>query len=241
MNGMIGHLDDLRGAYGNLDGLALLRALLREGPLRGKTVLTSSFGAESIVLLDMVATVAPDTPVIFLDSGKLFTETHSYREEVVGLLGLTDVRSIGPNPADLARDDRSGDLWQRDTDHCCDLRKTRPLTGALDGFTAWITGRKRFQGGARVTLPVIEGEAASGRIKINPLARWTAEDIERYRELRHLPVHPLQAEGYRSIGCEPCTRPVADDADPRSGRWQDQEKTECGIHDRLGLTAAASA
>ncbi len=227
---MIEHLGDLRGAYGQLDGLALLRAVLREGPLKGRTALVSSFGAESAVLLDMVATVDPRTPVIFLDTGKLFEETQDYRVELAALLGLEDVRVVRPQPADLARHDPKGTLWSRDPDLCCHIRKTEVLDRALDGFAAWITGRKRFQGGLRSTLPTIEGEPSSGRIKLNPLTPWSAEDVERYRLLRNLPAHPLVADGFASIGCIPCTRRVAPGEPPRAGRWWGLDKAECGIH-----------
>lgn len=224
------HLDDLRRAHEGKDGLALLRALLKEGPLAGRTALVSSFGAESAVLLDMVATVDPATPVIFLDTGKLFAETEAYREELVELLGLADVRVVRPQAAALVRYDRSGDLWRREPDLCCHIRKTEPLQDALQGFAAWITGRKRFQAGLRAQLPVIEPEWSTGRIKLNPLALWSAEDVERYRLLRNLPKHPLVDLGYRSIGCITCTRPVAAGEAPRAGRWWGLDKTECGIH-----------
>jgi phosphoadenosine phosphosulfate reductase len=227
---LIDQLGSLREAYGAQDGLALLRALLREGPLAGRTALVSSFGAESVVLLDMVATVDRATPVIFLDTGKLFGETNDYREELTALLGLTDVRVVSPVPRDLTLHDPQGGLWQRDPDRCCHIRKTEPLEQALTGFAAWITGRKRFQGGLRGALPTLEGDPATGRIKINPLAPWSAEDIERYRQLRTLPAHPLAAEGYASIGCYTCTRRVAPGEDPRKGRWWGLDKTECGIH-----------
>ena len=227
---MIDHLDDLRRAYGHLDGLALLRALLREGPLKGRTALVSSFGAESAVLLDMVATVDPDTPVIFLDTGKLFAETHAYREALVELFQLRDLRVVRPEQAALARRDPHGDLWQHDPDACCHLRKTAALETALAGFDAWITGRKRFQGGVRWQLPTIEPEWSRGRIKINPLAPWSAEDVERYRVLRNLPKHPLADRGFRSIGCVPCTRAVAAHEPQRAGRWWGLNKSECGIH-----------
>lgn len=228
--GLLEHLDDLRRAYGELDGLALLRAVLREGPLKGRTALVSSFGAESAVLLDMVATVDPSTPVIFLDTGKLFEETQDYRQELTGLLGLTDVRVVGPEPAALARHDPGGTLWQREPDLCCHLRKTEVLERALAGFAAWITGRKRFQGGLRKGLGALEGEPASGRIKLNPLAPWSADDVERYRLLRNLPAHPLVEGGFASIGCVPCTRRVAPGEPARAGRWWGLDKTECGIH-----------
>jgi phosphoadenosine phosphosulfate reductase len=227
---LLEHLGDLRRAYGELDGLALLRAVLREGPLKGRTALVSSFGAESAVLLDMVATVDPTTPVIFLDTGKLFEETLEYRRELTALLGLEDVRVVRPAPADLARHDPKGTLWSRDPDLCCHIRKTAVLERALEGFAAWVTGRKRFQGGLRSALPTIEGEPSSGRIKLNPLAPWSAEDVERYRLLRNLPAHPLVADGFASIGCIPCTRKVAPGAAPRAGRWWGLDKAECGIH-----------
>ena len=148
---LIGHLEDLRRAYGALDGLALLRAVLREGPLAGRAALVSSFGAESAVLLDMVATIDPAIPVIFLDTGKLFEETQDYRDELTRLLGLRDVRVVRPDPAALARQDPGGRLFAHQPDLCCHLRKTEPLERALAGFAAWISGRKRFQGGPRST------------------------------------------------------------------------------------------
>lgn len=228
--GLLEHLPDLRASVGHLDGLALLRALLREGPLRGRTALVSSFGAESVVLLDMVATIDPATPVIFLDTLKLFEATQAYREELIGLLGLTDVRTVQPSAHRLQKRDPKGTLWSSDPDGCCDLRKTEPLEDALMPFAAWITGRKRFQGGTREALQVLEGESESGRIKINPLAPWSTEDVEDYRRLRNLPAHPLVAEGYRSIGCEPCTRPVRPGEPARAGRWWGLDKSECGIH-----------
>lgn len=230
MTNILEHLTDLQKACEGLDGLSLLRALLREGPLAGKTALVSSFGAESVVLLDMVATIDPSTPMIFLDTGKLFPETHVFREEVTELLGLTDVRLAAPSAGRLAQHDVNGDLWQREPDFCCDIRKTEPLDQALDGFAAWITGRKRFQGGTRAALQVVEADTSVDRIKLNPLARWSPEDVERYRILRDLPAHPLVAKGYRSIGCAPCTRPTKEGENPRAGRWWGLDKTECGIH-----------
>jgi phosphoadenosine phosphosulfate reductase len=227
---VLDHVDDLRRACEGLEGLALLRALLSEGPLAGRAALVSSFGAESAVLLDMVATIDPAIPVIFLDTGKLFPETHAYREELVDLLRLRDVRVVGPAAPALARHDPGGELWSREPDLCCHVRKTEPLQEALAGFAAWITGRKRFQAGLRSQLPTIEPEWSSGRIKLNPLALWSADDVERYRLLRNLPKHPLVDRGYRSIGCVTCTRPVTPGEAPRAGRWWGLDKTECGIH-----------
>lgn len=224
------HLERLREDYGGLDGLALLRRVLEDSRLSGRIALVSSFGAESAVLLDMVASVDPATPVIFLDTGKLFAETHTYREALIERLQLRDVRVVRPEQAALARRDPHGDLWQHDPDACCQLRKTAALEPALAGFDAWITGRKRFQGGIRWQLPTIEPEWSRGRIKFNPLAPWSAEDVERYRVQRKLPKHPLTDRGYRSIGCVPYTRPVSAHEPQRAGRWWGLDKSECGIH-----------
>ena len=238
MTAILDHLDDLRRAFEGRDGLSLLRGLLIEGPLKGKTALVSSFGAESVVLLDMIATIDSAIPVIFLDTGKLFPETHAFREEVTELLGLEDVRLATPAAGGLSRYDKNGDLWRHEPDLCCHIRKSEPLEEALRDFSGWITGRKRFQSNTRAALPIIEADASAGRIKLNPLAHWRSEDVERYRILRDLPAHPLNAEGYRSIGCRPCTRPTREGEDPRAGRWWGVEKSECGIHQAApgGLT-----
>lgn len=223
-------LAELRDAHGEADGLGLLRSTLKGEPFRGRTALVSSFGSESAVLLDMVASVDRHLPVIFLDTFKLFDETHVYREELTGMLGLTDVRIVRPERVAVERYDPDGALWTTDPDFCCHIRKTEPLEDALSGFDAWITGRKRFQGNLRAALPTVEGDVGSGRIKLNPLARWSAEDVERYRLLRGLPAHPLVEHGFRSIGCTTCTRPTKPGEDARAGRWRGLDKTECGIH-----------
>jgi len=196
----------------------------------GGTALVSSFGADSAVLLHMVSRIAPTTPVLFLETGMLFAETLVYQRALAARLGLGDVRLIRPDPADLAAEDPDGDLNGRDPDACCALRKTRPLARALAGFEAWITGRKRAQASTRAAMPVFEVEDATGRIKVNPLADWTAERLRAYRRDHALPAHPLEARGYPSIGCAPCTTPVAPGEDPRAGRWRGKAKVECGIH-----------
>lgn len=227
-------LDWARSNWGELDGLALLRAALT-GPFAGQIAMVSSFGAESAVLLDMIASVDRRTPVIFLETGKLFPETLAYKDELVAWLGLEDVRSIRPDPAALAKSDPVGDLWSREPDLCCHIRKTEPLDEALSGFAGWITGRKRFQGGLRTALPAIETDPATGQLKLNPLVNWSLDDIRHYRRLRQLPLHPLLARGYPSIGCMPCTRPVKEGEDVRAGRWWQLDKTECGIHRGEGI------
>lgn len=208
---------------------AVLQAVLRED-LVGPTALVSSFGAESVALLHLVAMANRDTPVLFIDTQMLFVETLVYQSDVAERLGLRNVRVIRPKTYDLALSDPQSTLHQRDTDACCALRKVQPLNAALDGFDAWITGRKRFQGGQRDTLDFFEVEEATSRIKVNPLAHWAKEDVAAYMDENRLPRHPLVRQGYPSIGCAPCTSRVEDGEDERAGRWRGTEKVECGIH-----------
>ncbi|MFC2968298.1 phosphoadenylyl-sulfate reductase [Acidimangrovimonas pyrenivorans] len=200
-----------------------------EDPLVGRLALVSSFGAESVVLLHLLSAVAPDTPVLFIDTRMLFAETLFYQTRVAETLGLTDVRRIRPDPAQVLARDAENLLYRSDPDGCCALRKTAPLERALGDFDAWITGRKRFQGTSRATLDFFEADEA-GRIKVNPLAHWRREDIAEYMVNNRLPRHPLVARGYPSIGCAPCTTPVKPGEDPRAGRWRGRDKEECGIH-----------
>jgi len=191
----------------------------------------SSFGAESAVLLHMVAQIDPTTPVIFLNTGKLFGETLRYRDRLQTLFGLTDVRSIGPHPTDLAEKDSNEDLWQKNNDMCCHIRKNLPQERALKGFKAVLTGRKRFQTSQRGSMQRIEiDDEAAARLRINPLADFTLEDLQAYLEAHNLPKHPLVKDGYLSIGCMPCTDKVKEGDDYRSGRWSEQDKEECGMH-----------
>ncbi|MEO9863416.1 MAG: phosphoadenylyl-sulfate reductase [Yoonia sp.] len=196
----------------------------------GDTALVSSFGAESVVLLHMVAEIDPATQVIFIETEMLFNETLVYQKEVAAHLGLTNVQVITPSRAALLERDSEGLLHQADVDACCTLRKKEPLERALKPYGSWITGRKRYQSGTRAALPVFEKEAGSTRIKVNPLASWGRTEIAAYMDDHDLPRHPLVAKGYPSIGCQPCTHAVGVDDDPRAGRWEGTEKTECGIH-----------
>lgn len=218
----------LNRVYAGLSAEDMLREALL-GELKGKVAMVSSFGAESVALLHLVATVDPATPVIFLNTEMLFPETLAYQSVVARDLGLTDLRIIHPEADQLDREDPAGILHKTMPDACCDLRKTRPLEQALAGFSGWITGRKRYQSGARKDLPMFETDRA-GRLKLNPLADWGANDAGRYIRQHDLPAHPLVAQGYPSIGCAPCTSKVAEGEDPRAGRWRGSEKTECGIH-----------
>ncbi|MDJ0920514.1 MAG: phosphoadenylyl-sulfate reductase [Henriciella sp.] len=210
---------------------ASAQTILRASILREWTdeiTYVSSFGAESAVMLALIADVNPDLPIVFMDTGMHFPQTQDYKQELIDRLGLSNVRDIPPSEAERLAEDPKNTLWKTDPDACCALRKVRPLEPALEGFSAWITGRKRFHGGARLSLPVFE--FASGRFKVNPLAGWTQEDVQDYFRRRQLPKHPLVAQGYPSIGCWPCTKPAEDPSDIRSGRWAGQEKTECGLH-----------
>ncbi|MFH1804932.1 MAG: phosphoadenylyl-sulfate reductase [Pseudomonadota bacterium] len=219
---------DLLARYGHLQGISLIEPMVHE-EFNGRITMTSSFGTEAAALLALVAEVDPNLPVIFLDTRKLFGETHRYREQLVDQLGLTNIRIMRPDETLLAAEDPKGMLFASDTNRCCFLRKVEPLQRALTGYDAWLTGRKRFHGGERGALPAIE--AAGTRIKINPLAGYQRQDIEDIFENRALPRHPLEAEGYLSIGCMPCTdRAAPDSNDIRAGRWAGQDKTECGIH-----------
>ena len=193
-----------------------------------RLAVVSSFGAESAVLLHMVAQVKPDLPVLFLDTGMLFGQTLDYRKALTARLDLTDVRDLRPLYQDLAVHDPSQDLWKSDTNACCNIRKVLPLDRALGEFDAWITGRKRFHGGDRLRLKVVE--RADGKVKFNPLANWGKAELDAYAAANDLPAHPLVEFGYPSVGCWPCTKPVEDDDNLRAGRWAGSEKTECGIH-----------
>ena len=208
--------------------LALLRAALVGGRY-GRLAAVSSFGAESAVLLHLIARIRAATPVLFIDTGMLFAETLRYRDDLASRLGLTDVRTVRPGRDAVRRNDVWGRLHLTDPDACCDLRKTRVLDAALDGFDGWITGRKRHQAATRADLGLIE-TAANGKAKLNPLAFWTPEGLADYAARFDLPQHPLVAHGYASIGCAVCTSPVADGEDARAGRWRGRNKTECGIH-----------
>jgi phosphoadenosine phosphosulfate reductase len=234
-------LESLRATYGGLTDSDLLEAMIKRA-FPGDIAVVSSFGAESAVLLHMVAEIDPTTPIIFLNTGKLFGETLRYRDRLQERLGLTDLRSIAPHPDDLAARDPNGGLWSSDPDACCFVRKVLPLERALAGFSASITGRKRFQTSTRATMHSIEEETVRGvvplvagapratRFKINPLALWGQEELEAYATKHHLPRHPLVKDGYLSIGCMPCTERVPEGGSYRDGRWVGQDKDECGIH-----------
>ena len=219
--------DALNARFAGVDAATMLRALFAEGAL-GRVAVVSSFGTESAVLLHLVAEADPAIPVIFVDTLKMFPETLEYRDTLVERFELTNSTVIRPDPAVIAAKDENGLRWSWDPDGCCEIRKVEPLRRAKQGLDSWISGRKAFQSVTRQNLPRFEIE--DGRLKVNPLGDWTKDDLDAYFAEHELPRHPLEAQGYLSVGCQPCTSTVAPGEDPRAGRWRGWDKTECGIH-----------
>ena len=221
----------LNARFAGIEAREMLHAVISEG-LAGRIGVVSSFGAESAILLQMVAQIDPSIPVVFLETHKHFPETIAYRDELVARLGLTNLLIVEPDPALLTTRDANGLRWSFDPDGCCEIRKVEPLARALAGFDATITGRKGFQSATRAGLSRFEIDRSdvAGRLKINPLANWSKDELDDYVAKHELPAHPLVAQGYPSIGCSPCTTKVAPGEDPRSGRWKGWDKVECGIH-----------
>jgi phosphoadenosine phosphosulfate reductase len=221
-----------------VEASSLLRLVI-EDLFPGRVALVSSFGADAAALLHMVSRVNQATPVVFIDTGQHFPETLAYLDELCAFLGLTNVIVTEPNGETMAQEDPDKILFMIDPDRCCDIRKVRPLAAAIEGYDAWITGRKGFQTAARARLPLFEAEG--GRLKVNPLVRWSASDVLAYIAEAGLPRHPLVAKGFPSIGCLPCTSRVQPGEDARAGRWRGRAKIECGIHaPRLEVTNVAS-
>ncbi len=217
----------LNNMFRGRDTVEMLEAVLKDQML-GDVAVVSSFGAEAVVLLHLISRIDPNVPVLFLETGKHFPETLAYRDQLTALLGLKDVRSLTPDTEEIAKRDETGLRWSYDPDGCCEIRKVKPLANALAGFDAQISGRKAFQSSTRAALPRFEIE--EGRLKMNPLADWDKARIDAYFAAHDLPRHPLEAQGYLSIGCAPCTSVVKPGEDPRAGRWRGWDKTECGIH-----------
>lgn len=219
--------DALNRRFDGTDTLAMLAQLFRDGTL-GNTAVVSSFGTESAVLLHLVARANPATPVIFVDTQRMFPETLTYRDTLMEAFGLSDSRTIKPDPIALEAKDARELRWSYDPDGCCEIRKVEPLRRAKAGLDSWFSGRKAFQSQTRQNIARFEIE--DGRLKVNPLGDWVKSDLDAYFAEYNLPRHPLEAEGYASIGCQPCTSKVLPGEDPRAGRWRGWEKTECGIH-----------
>jgi phosphoadenosine phosphosulfate reductase len=217
----------LEAKYAGVDTADMLRGLFADPPWQN-IALVSSFGSESAVLLHLVAQIDKAVPLIFINTQKIFGETLAYRDELSERLGFVDLRVFRPDPYRLALKDQTSLRWSYDPDGCCDLRKVEPLRRALAPFDAWISGRKAFQGKTRNALPRFEED--EGRLKVNPLADWDRARLDAYFDEHKLPRHPLEAQGYPSVGCAPCTSKVLPGEDPRAGRWRGWDKTECGIH-----------
>lgn len=230
-------LQRLESFYGDMDAKLLLHTAIKE-EFRGEIALFSSFGADSALLISLVADVDPSTPILFLETEKHFPETLEYVEELKQRLKLTDVRFLRPLPEMVERTDPKGDLWSFMPNRCCWMRKVEPLNRAVKemGIKALITGRKRYQTKERSDLTYFQLDD-EGVFRINPLAYYDKAELKQEFANRNLPQHPLVAKGYKSIGCAPCTQPVADGQDERAGRWAHtanketgEQKTECGIH-----------
>lgn len=211
----------------NLDPVAAVEISIRT-LFAGRIALVSSFGAEAAVLLHIVARADPATPVLFVDTGKLFGETKRYKDRLIETFGLRDVRVVRAEASVVAAADPDGTLWRDNPDRCCAVRKVAPLARALGAFDVWINGRKRHHGGARAALPIVEHDGI--HLKLNPLAAWDAADVASYAQTWDLPRHPLVDDGFASIGCIPCTARVEAGEGARDGRWRGRGKTECGIH-----------
>jgi phosphoadenosine phosphosulfate reductase len=231
-------LDDLAERHIRADGSLNFASALND-PALGRLAMVSSFGADSAVMLHQIAQHNPDLDVLFIDTGKHFAETLEYVDTLEAELGLRSIRHIHPDPKLVVAEDPEHGLWQKNPDLCCMLRKTFPLQDALSNYDSWITGRKRFQGATRAALPFFERDG--DHVKLNPLAKWSADDIIDYAKHHDLPRHPLVAQGYLSIGCAPCTRAVKPGEDARAGRWSGLNKVECGIHLGPDATFARNA
>jgi len=225
--------EELDGA----DAATIIETALAYAP--GRAAVLSSFGAEAAATLALVADADRHTPVLFLETGRHFAQTLSYRQDLEARLGLTHVAALKPDAAEAADEDGDDRLWARDPDACCGLRKVRPLARALPAYDVLITGRKRAHGGERTALPVVEFDGE--RLRFNPLADWSQDRVAAFLSDRDLPRHPLVAQGFPSIGCWPCTAPVNDGASLREGRWAGLAKDECGIHDASRIARAAGS
>jgi phosphoadenosine phosphosulfate reductase len=219
--------DALNARFAGVDAGTMLATLFAEDTL-GRVAVVSSFGTESAVLLHLVASADPTVPVVFVDTLKMFPETLAYRDQLTRQFGLVNSTVVQPLPDVIAAKDDNGLRWSWDPDGCCEIRKVEPLKRAKQGLDTWISGRKAFQSVTRQNLPRFEIE--EGRLKLNPLGDWTKDDLEAYFAAHDLPRHPLEAQGYLSVGCAPCTSVVKPGEDPRAGRWRGWDKVECGIH-----------
>jgi phosphoadenosine phosphosulfate reductase len=198
-----------------------------------RIVLACSFGAEDVAVLDMIHRIDPTVPLFYLDTDFLFPETLEVRDRLIARYGLKPGQIIQVKSTltpEQQAEQHGPALWQRDPDRCCELRKIEPLTRILSNYEAWITGIRRDQAPTRATAGLIEWDRKFRLLKVNPLARWKSEDVWAYIRIHEIPYNALHDRNYPSIGCTHCTAPVLPGEDPRSGRWKNSGKTECGLH-----------
>jgi phosphoadenosine phosphosulfate reductase len=189
-----------------------------------------SFGAEDVVLVDMLQTISPSTDIFYLDTDYHFKETYETRDRLKERYGLSFVEVKPLLTPEEQAEAHGAELWKSDPNGCCNIRKVEPLTRILTKYEAWITGIRRDQAPTRANAKKVEYDTKFGLVKFNPLASWTTEDVWQYIRDHDIIYNPLHDRNFPSIGCEPCTRPVMPGQDPRAGRWADNEKTECGLH-----------
>jgi len=220
--------DELAIALADASAAEILRRAAERFP--GRIVLTCSWQRTSSALVHLIASQSLDVRIVEVDTGLLFPETHEVRDRLIDQLGIT-VETLRPRRTVAEQAvDQGAELWLREPDTCCGLRKVEPLERALDGSDAWVSGLRRSSGGARASVRPFSFDERRGVIKVAPLWQWTSEDVDAYTAQHDLPVHALHAQGFPSIGCVPCTRAVAPGEDERAGRWAWTGKTECGLH-----------
>lgn len=221
-------IDELAKEFEHSHPSEILRVALERVP---NITMACSFGAEDMVILDLLMAINNNASVFYLDTDVLFQETYDLRDEAIARYGLKNLLQVSPN---LTLEEQAGlhgeALWQRDPNSCCGIRKVKPLADTLAKFEGWITGIRRDQAPTRANTQVFEVDAKFGIVKVNPLALWTNDDVWEYIRENNVPYNSLHDNGYPSIGCIHCTRPVAAGEDPRAGRWAGFEKTECGLH-----------
>ena len=187
-----------------------------------------SFGSESAIILNMISKINKNFPIFLLNSNFLFPETIDYKNDLIDRLKLVNCKDIYPDKVSLKKNDPNNNLWEKNIDKCCNLRKVIPLELKLKEFNAWISGRKSYHQGERSELKAFE--FLNGKVVVNPLVNLNKNEVDEYFEKNDLPKHPLVKEGFMSIGCIQCTSKTVDPNNIRSGRWKNSVKTECGIH-----------
>jgi phosphoadenosine phosphosulfate reductase len=221
---------ELRARSADMEDWSPERILSWAASLSPRVAFSTGFGAEGCVLVHLIASARLPVDVFTLDTGVLFPETYALWHQLQEKYGIT-IRAVRPRQTIEEQAARVGPaLWERDPDACCRLRKVEPLREALKNVDVWVTAIRRDQTPDRARAPVAERDDRSDLIKVNPLVRWTTKDVWRFLHVNGVPYNPLHDAGYPSIGCQPCTTPVAAGEDPRAGRWRGHQRNECGLH-----------